>query len=159
MIELPEKPKKELLPPTSSFKFLLSLLPKKEVGEIVRQIEEALASDVRWLNERHYFLENSEKHAFDAARNRLEAGKFKISREKMKEIVRVGLVQAYQDGTVTAGEIGRFIDDVASLWLFTNTLVDMESESEVSPIWAHTFDIPPDMLEKAFPGTEIEDIM
>ena len=156
---MPETPKKsetetDLVSYTTTFKHLLPVMSKKEAVETIRQIEEALAGGSGWCNERHYFLSHCEKHALDAAHNRLEAGKFKISQGKMRGIARLGLVCAYQEGIVTAKQIGEFIDDIASLWLFANVLGEAEFEGDMSPIWDHAFDLPADVSEEILRDTE-----
>ncbi|MFH0912370.1 MAG: hypothetical protein V1807_01790 [Patescibacteria group bacterium] len=153
----------DLIPPTTIFKHILPALPKKEAIEVVQQIEDALASGSKWCNERHYFLENSERHAFDAAHNRLEAGKFKISPKKMREIARLGLVCAYQEKIVTAKQIGALVDDIASLWLLASILGEAEFGGNLSPVWGHAFDLSPaeekEILRDVKEEQEVEDLM
>ena len=136
---------------TEILKHTLPVLGDKEAGETIQKLEIGLASGAEWCHDRIIFLAESDLYAWNVAADCHRAGVYRITVSKMREIAYRGLVQAWQDGVISAIEIGAFADDIASLQRFSSVLAEVELEDHLSLVWEHAFDLPPD-----FPETHID---
>lgn len=125
----------ELVGFTEIFKHILPTLKKEEAEEKIRQLEFSLTTS-EWCHDRIRFLRGSDAHAWDVAAGCHEIGSYQISIQQMEKIARVGLVEAWQDGVVSAKEIGAFADDIASLQAFNSVCL---MASELAPVWKDYF--------------------
>lgn len=128
-------------------KHILPILNNKDAEEIIQKLEVGLASGAEWCHDRIQFLKQSDPHAWDVAADCHEARVYRITIPKMRQIAHRGLVQAWRDGIISTIEIGAFADDIASLQGFSHTLVEVEFEGHLAPVWAHAFDLPPGLSE------------
>jgi len=127
---------------TDILKYRLSAFGDGEAEQLIQQFEAGLASGAEWWSNRIEFLTDSGHNVWNITLDCHEQGSYKIPVAKMRKIVHIGLVAAWQKNIVTAAEIGAFADDVASLQEFSAVLGETDNR-RLSPIWEHAHDIPP----------------
>lgn len=122
----------ELISYTDIFKHILpGAVPDKQL-QIIKDIETALASGADWCGDRIRFLRVSENQQADRS--------IVMPKSAVEAVVKLGLVEAYQQNKVSAWRIAAWLDNYNCLYELNDAVIQGMNNGIAASVWEHFLD-------------------
>ena len=119
---------------TTIFRHILPVLPKSKQLALIQEIENAFGGGIDWSGNRILFLKESEIMPW------LIKPQVDMPQSAVNTVVRLGLVEAYQQNEITPDMIGEWLDNYQCLCTLNAAINIALADGVAAPCWEHAFD-------------------